>query len=215
MPVKFIEAREGGRLGFWEITETTGELLEQLAPAGTEWQDFLLLRNELRKQEWLATRLLLREIAGNEAKIEYDPTGKPLLKNAAGNISISHSSHNVTVYFHPAEHPGIDIEPVDRDAGRAARKFLSPGELADCTVGGQLSNPELMLRWCAKEAAFKMIPESGIDFAGQLACRALPFDPDGGNLSIRFTSGTTALSIPLRYRCVGRIVMVWGTLPER
>lgn len=210
MGTKFIEYTGGGQLGYWEITETTDQLLSLLAPKDEELNSFLQLRNELRKREWLAARLLLRQMTDNMSKISYDPTGKPLLVNSAGHISISHSSNRVVIYLHPELQPGIDIELITRNVERPARKFLSSKELEDSTIGGQLSNKDLMLRWCAKEAVFKMVPYTDIDFASQIECHAPLLKTETGKLTATFSAAGVILNIPLDFRCIGEMLMVWG-----
>lgn len=210
MGTKFIEYTGGGQLGYWEITETTDQLLSLLAPKDEELNSFLQLRNELRKREWLAARLLLRQMTDNMSKISYDPTGKPLLVNSTGHISISHSSNRVVIYLHPKQQPGIDIELITRNVERPARKFLSSKELEDSTIGGQLSNKDLMLRWCAKEAVFKMVPYTDIDFASQIECQAPPLNAAEGELTATFSAAGVILNIPLHFRRIGEMLMVWG-----
>ena len=210
MAIKFIEHIGKGLLGFWEIKETTEQLLETLIPENEELERYLLLRNDLRRKEWLAVRLLLKKMSGTDSKISYDPAGKPHLVNAPGHISISHSSNCVVIYLHPEEQPGIDIELITRNVTKAARKFLSANELNDCMVGNQLSNKDVMLRWCAKEAVFKMVPFTDIDFSSQIACVAQPLAAKEGVFSATFTSKEGSLYIPLNFRFVGDILMVWG-----
>jgi 4'-phosphopantetheinyl transferase len=212
MAVKFIENIDNGLLGYWEITETTDQLLKLFKPVGEELENFLRFRNELRKREWLAVRILLQQMTGDATKISYDPVGKPLLVNKSGHISISHSSSCVVIYYHPAHRPGIDIELITRSVERASRRFLSSEELLDCTIEGQLSNKDLMLRWCAKEAVFKMVPDADVDFAGQIACVAKTLDSAEGDLHAIFTSGNIQVYIPLQFRLIGDMLMVWGHL---
>ena len=68
MAFKFIEHRDNGLLGLWEITETTEELQALLTPKNEELESFLQLKNELRKREWLAVRLLLQQMLTGEPK---------------------------------------------------------------------------------------------------------------------------------------------------
>ena len=212
MPIKFIEHTDGGSVGFWEIAESTDQLLAMLSPGSEEMDQFLQLRNDLRKREWLAARLLLKQMTGNRSGIIYDPAGKPLADNFPGHISISHSSNCVVIYHHPDRQPGIDIELITRNVERSARKFLSPEELIDCTIEGQLSNKDIMLRWCAKEAVFKMVPYSNIDFATQIKCSSMRLSSLEGELSAQFLSAETTLDIRLHYRLIGAMLMVWGTI---
>jgi 4'-phosphopantetheinyl transferase len=147
MAVKFIKNIDQGLLGFWEITETTDQLLKLFNPENEELESFIQFRNDLRKREWLAARLLLQQMTGTATRISYNPSGKPLLVNKSGHISISHSSNCVVIYYHPEYQPGIDIELITRNVERASRKFLSPKELNDCIIEGKLSNKDLMLMW--------------------------------------------------------------------
>jgi phosphopantetheinyl transferase len=210
MAIKFIEHMEKGLLGFWEITEAAEQLLEILNPETEELESYQSIRNDLRRKEWLAVRLLLQKMTKVDSKIIYDPVGKPHLVSTPGHISISHSSNCVVVYLHFEEQPGIDIELITRNVTKAARKFLSADELKDCMVGEQLSNKDVMLRWCAKEAVFKMVPFSDIDFSSQIACIAQPLTSNEGAFSATFTSKEGSLHIPLYFRCIGDILMVWG-----
>ena len=211
MAVKLIEQLHPGLLGFWEITETTEQLLDLLLPDKEELENFYGFRNDSRKKEWLAVRLLLKQMTGQSSGIQYDPTGKPLLSGVPGHISISHSTGCVAIFWHPEELPGIDIECITRNIERVAPKFLSPQEIIDCTRDGRLSNSELMLRWCAKEAVFKMVPHAEIDFANQILCSAPPLCEEQGLFAAAFSIKGTTSAIPLRYRRMGDILMVWGT----
>lgn len=210
MGIKFIDDIQEGKIGFWEISETTVQLMDLLQPKAAELEGYLQFRNELRKREWLAARLLLKQMTGSGSYIKYDSEGKPLLEGSAGHISISHSSNCVVIFYHPQHQPGIDIELVSRNVERAARKFLSPAELSDCTLNGLLSNKDLMLRWCAKEAVFKMVPYSNIDFATQIHCEAVPMNSIRGEFIATFINNEARQCIRLHYRLVGEILMVWG-----
>ena len=210
MGIKFIDNTFEGKLGYWEISETTDQLLALLQPKDEELTSYFQFRNELRKKEWLAARLLLKQMTGSDASISYDPTGKPLLQGYTGHISISHSSNCVVIYHHLLHHPGIDIELITRNVERVARKFLSPDELTDCTLNGMPSNRDMMLRWCAKEAVFKMVPYANIDFATQILCEGSPPNAETGELMATFINEEARYRIRLQYRLIGEMLMVWG-----
>ena len=212
MAVKFTEQLEGGTIGLWEITESTEALLQKLNPTVVELERYLQFKNESRKKEWLAVRLLLQELLGEDAGIFYAANGKPELVNCSGHISISHSSGFVTIYYHPEFHPGIDIELITRNVEKAAGKFLSAKELEDCTFNNQRSNKDLMLRWCAKEAVFKMVPYSDIDFASQISCIAEPLKTGEGMLTATFSNDMNKYIIPLHFKLIGDLLMVIGSL---
>lgn len=212
MAVKLIEQTGKGLIGFWEITEPTDLLLSLLQPDEQDLADYLHFRNDHRKREWLAARLLLKNMTGSGSKIDYDTAGKPILLNAKGYISITHTSERVAICYHPDLHPGIDIELITRNTERAAKKFLSPEELNDCTMNGTLSNKDLLLRWCAKEAVFKMVPFRDIDFASQIACQAGPLIHTEGEMTATFKQDNIVLPINLNYRILEDILMVWGAI---
>lgn len=212
MAVRFIVSTDDCIIGFWDITESADQLMSDLQPDADDLSGYLLFRNEARKREWLATRLLLKQMTGTGSKVDYDISGKPILLNSPGHISITHTSGHVAICYHPDLHPGIDIELISRNTERAATKFLSKDELKDCTIDGCISNKDLLLRWCAKEAVFKMVPFKEVDFASQIACCAAPLLQSEGELSAVFTGDGLKLSIPLKYRITEDILMVWGTI---
>ena len=69
-----------------------------------------------------------------------------------------------------------------------------------------------MLRWCAKEAVFKMVPFNNVDFASQIVCDAQPLNTNEGVFSATFISAEATLHIPLHFRLIGDMLMVWGDL---
>ena len=70
---------EGGGVAIWHITETSAELYAQLA---THRYDASLqsMTNEGRRAEWVAVRLLVKQLFGSECEVAYHPTGRPYLK---------------------------------------------------------------------------------------------------------------------------------------
>jgi phosphopantetheinyl transferase (holo-ACP synthase) len=214
MAVEFIGQFEGGLVGLWKITETTEALFAWLNPTGGELEQYLQFKNEGRRRDWLAVRLLLREMKGAAAGIVYSPQGNPELANVKGHISISHSSGFVTIFYHPTFQPGIDIELITRNVEKVAGKFLSKEELEDCTFSNHRSNKDLMLRWCAKEAVFKMVPYSDIDFASQISCIAEPLKTSEGMLTATFTNEANQYLIPLHFKLIGDLLMVFGSLKQ-
>ncbi len=212
MAIKFIENCSDGKLGFWKISEPTDQLISLVDLTVEDNETFLQFRNENRKREFLATRALLKQMKSKTSGIEYDSNGKPHLTDSSENISISHSSGCVVIFLHPVHHPGVDIEMMTRDVKRFAGRFLSSDELEDCTFNGEVSNKELMLRWCAKEAVFKMVPFTNVDFATQISVVARPICTLEGTFKAFFSSQESIVPIDLHYRCLGEMMMVWGSL---
>lgn len=148
----------GTKLGIWKITEPL-LLLEDIFPLlAYEQELYSKIKNENRKREWLASRILLTEISEKRVVIEYSPYGKPLLNSSTSNISISHSKNFAAVLLSSRFSPGIDIEHISLRVEKVKHKFLSADELSWCT-----SIEQLTTCWSAKESVFK-IYEKELDF---------------------------------------------------
>ena len=70
-------------LGVWKIEESSEELLSMLEQS-SEYLPFLQqIKTEKRRQEWLASRVLLKELAGEELLIAYHDDGAPYLPDSS------------------------------------------------------------------------------------------------------------------------------------
>lgn len=163
--VKKIEV-ENGLIGIWEITETADSLISDFHFSKDEETEFQKFKGEKRQKEYLITRLLLQHLLGEKTEITYQESGKPLLKNSAKQISISHSAEFVVIFI-SNELAGIDVENINRNIDRVTKRFLHPEELAwiEKSDHRQISK---MLCWCAKEAIFKCSCENGVQFDNQI-----------------------------------------------
>lgn len=163
--VKKIET-ENGIIGIWEISESAGSLISAFQFSENEKNEFKKFIGEKRQKEYLATRLLLQNILGQKTEVIYLESRRPLVKNPALNISISHSSDFVTVFI-SNELCGIDVENVHRNIDRVTKRFLHREELARIENSNQ-SQLLKIIYWCAKEAIFKCSCETGIQFDKQI-----------------------------------------------
>lgn len=145
-------------LGLWQLTEAI-ETLEQVYPLlPVENNYYSKLKNDRRKKEWLATRILLTELLGKRVEIKHTEHGKPYIINSNTNISISHSRHFVSILLSNAMTPGIDIEHISERVQKVEHKFLDNMELQWCE-----SLKSKTICWSAKEAIFKTY-EKELDF---------------------------------------------------
>ena len=122
-------------------------------------------------------------------------------------ISISHTSRFVAILLHPDEDLGIDIESLDRDFSAVEKKALSEDEIDD--LDDRKKNLQLAIYWCAKEAIYKRMSLSGVDFAEQIEVER--FNPrDEGEIYATFThKDGTELEFELSYEVIENHVMVW------
>ena len=147
---------EGGGIAIWHITETSDELYALL---GTQRYDAQLLtkKNESRRAEWLAVRLLVKELFGSECEVDYHPTGRPYLKGSTAHISISHTKGFAAVAYHHAAPIGMDIEYLSSRVERIASRFTTQAEASYIDV---LEEPVRqmyhLINWSAKETLYKL-----------------------------------------------------------
>ncbi len=165
--------------GVREISGTSEELLSKLEKKELYLPIVSQIKLEKRKREWLAVRILLKELLGEEKEVEYDASGKPFLKDSSYHISISHTTGFVAVILNPNHRVGIDIEQITDKVVGIRSRFLSQEENNHISKEEELIH--LILHWSAKETMFKALGESEVIFNEQLHIR--PFEPQTGFLN--------------------------------
>lgn len=159
-------------LGIWKADETTEQLLASLEHK--DWYEGKLAAcSGTRKHEWLAVRVLLKALCGEEKEIAYHASGRPYLKDGSRHISISHTRGYVAVALHPFREVGVDIEQYGTRVKNVASRFIRPDEAPTLAKGDEIY--ALLLHWSAKEALFKLLGMDGVDFIRHL--HILPFVP--------------------------------------
>jgi len=193
---------EGGLVGLWKFAETTADLLPFFSEKELTNPAFQKYTHEKRKIEWLATRLLIRQLIGTDFVISYLSSGKPILNhNRFKHISISHSRDFAAVILHEHLNAGIDIEETTRDYNRIEKKYLSDLEISQTD-----KNPHLQcLYWCAKEAIFKLVDDEGIEFRQQI--QIIPELED--QYLAKFTSGDQESCYKLHHQFISEHCLVW------
>lgn len=162
-------------LGIWKSDEPTEQLLASLEHK-EEYEERLAAFSEKRKHEWLAVRVLLKALCGEEKEIAYEPSGRPYLKDGSRYISISHTRGYVAVALHPSHEVGVDIEQYGPRVKNVASRFIRPDEEPTIAQGGD-EIYSLLLHWSAKETLFKLMGVDEVDFIRHL--HILPFMPSG------------------------------------
>lgn len=156
MPNHAHHTFEGGGIAFWRITETADELYALL---GTHRYDAQLdgKRHEARRAEWLAVRLLVKELFGPECEVAYHPTGRPYLKGSEAHISISHTRGYAAVAYHHDAPIGMDVEYRSSRVERIADRFTSSEEASYIDVCSEADRQMYhLINWSAKEALYKL-----------------------------------------------------------
>lgn len=154
----FQDKNDDFRLAVWQLTETVDEL-----SAMVEWGSELRQEAEnrfkslARQREWVAVRVMLTLLLGQRPRIAYLPSGRPYFIDSDLQLSISHTGRYVAVILSPTIKVAVDIEMISEKVTRVRRRFVREDEEAESTLA-------LLLHWCAKEAAYKLLDHSGVDF---------------------------------------------------
>ena len=174
----------GAEICVWEISEDEDELRRLCAPIPSdELEELQIISSPARRKEKLAVRALLNVMFPEKLYLGHHDNGKPYLQNCAVEISISHCARFAAIIAHPEESVGIDIESLGRDFSAVERKALSEDEKDD--LSDHNTNQQLAIYWCAKEAIYKRMSRSGVDFARQIEVER--FTPrDEGELEATF-----------------------------
>ena len=160
-------------VGVWKVEETIGQLRSMFKDFSLYESDLQKFKAEKRQLEWLAVRVLLKELLGEEKVIDYLPSGKPFLKDRSACVSFSHTCGYVAVAVHPTKEVGIDIEQYGNRVSRLASRFVREDEMQSVRAGNEIY--ALLLHWSAKETMFKLMNQSDVDFLDHL--HILPFIP--------------------------------------
>ena len=168
---------EAGKIGIWEIAETADKLQTEYIFSPTEATEFNKIMAEKRKVEFLATRLILQRLLDNKIEIQYHDSGKPVLVNCNLHISISHSA-DLVVAMVSNQKNGIDVERIDRNIDRVAKRFLSHEEYSHIQ---NLDKQQMakIIYWGAKESIFKCSDYQGINFYKQIIIHPFKVENDG------------------------------------
>ena len=205
-------------IGIWKITESWQDMLASLGDNDTYLRETKKIISDKRKQEWLAVRLLLKHLAGDNAHIDYCKNGAPVLKNSSYNISISHTTGFAAVILSKNSYPGIDIEYHSGRAWRLRRRFLGDKELdmfallddkAQDNSEKKITNEQLAtICWCAKETAYKALQQTEVDFIDHL--HLSPFIISAkGNLSIKETKTPSQQTFRINYHIEDDYILTW------
>ena len=155
------------------------ELLEAQATAA-ELESLEGISSKSRRAERLAWRGLLRKVAGEECQVSYSKQGAPCIENSQYKyISVSHCADCVALLL--SDKPcGVDVERVERNFERVARKYISDAEREGLPVDSPL---KMAAVWCAKETLYKMMSREGVDFLRDI--ELLRLDVEAGEIEAR------------------------------
>lgn len=167
--------RDNGNLRccVWRVTETLDEL-GRLVPHGAALLAEASERymSAKRRMEYVAVHVLLATVLHGEVRVGHHATGRPYLVGSPHlHVSVSHTAGYVAVALSGRGIPGVDIERYSTRIDKLRKRIVSSEETATNTW-------DILLHWCAKETAFKMMDCEGVDFLSHLHVNGLPGGAD-------------------------------------
>ena len=178
------DLKGGGTIAVWEITETEKELLNILAQdeedRDQELEEISIYKSEQARREKLSVLCLVQELFREPSPefpvgpvhIGHHENGSPYIENDSTRISITHTNRFSAVIIHPSEEVGIDIESIRRDFTAVEKRALNDDEREDLVEKDESDpeqmeerNTQLAIYWCAKEALYKRMDRTHVDFS--------------------------------------------------
>ena len=194
-------------IAVWQVTETEEELMNITSVPTDELEEISLFRSESHRRQKLAVRALLNELFEEKMYLNHHDNGKPYLENCATTISITHTDKYVAVIIHDEEEVGIDIESLDRDFAAVEKKALSEEEIDD--LDDDKKNEQLAIYWCAKEAIYKRMSQSRVNFAEQIEVEKFNLKKEGELEATFIHKDEYEEDFELEYMMFDRHVLVW------
>jgi len=191
--IKIQDTGKQSAWALWFISEDEQELTSLIKD-----QPDATTINAIKRLEWLAGRVLLRQLV-EHAGLDYQGTikdefGKPFLKNLPHHISLSHSFPYVAAQIDSHYEIGIDLEQPKSKLLNIAHRILSPTELTD--AGNDVVKH--CVYWCAKETMYKAYGKKGLHFSDQLQVK--PFVLlNAGDLYGRINAKETSRDLTMTY----------------
>lgn len=201
------ELDSGATVSVWEIVESEEELLTLCSVPSDELEELQLIKSGERRRERLAVRALLNQLFEGKVYLGHHDNGRPFLQNSLIEISISHTSRFAVVLTHPEESVGIDIESLNRNFSAVEKKALSPEEIEN--LSDRNRSLHLAIHWSAKEAIYKRMSQSDVDFARQIEIKKFTPKDEGQIEALFIQKDGQEMEFELNYEVFEDHVMAW------
>jgi len=206
MPLEKIVSEPGRTWALWRISEDEASLAQRIAPFE---QVSDTISNQNKRLEWLAGRVLVKEIFDSMGLtfqgVTKDQYGKPFPKGYSHHLSLSHSYPYVAALVDQIESVGIDLEQPKQKLLRIAYRILHAEELTN--AGDDVIKHTVY--WCAKETLVKVHGQKNLVFAENLIVDPFELEKEG-NIRGRIIVSHTERVIPLRYFVYTNFVVVFN-----
>lgn len=193
------------KLGIWRMTESWQELRQILELPSSEQQTLETIGKDTRKQEWLACRVLLKEMLGQNFLIGYDSERKPHLTSSDTELSISHSGAYVCVYLNERAPVGVDIQQMKPSISKGSFYFLNEEEQQWVDPENNL---EMHLIWSGKEAVFKYAGDAAVDLKKHITIKQFSSNQNG-LFEVNLQKANTRETVLVRFDSFEDYVLTW------
>ena len=184
-----------GEVYLWKVTETEEDLLSLRTLSQSEQLHLQSLKNPQKRLHWLAYRVLLGEVLGNDFEINYLADGKPELVRPKKFLSVSHSKEFVAVFLSDNQQIGVDIEKISDRIQKVYPKFLNETE----QQSSDLSDSTLLhFYWGAKEAVYKLFNQHRLLFAEQIHIDSIDSEKQTATATVKTNSFQAKVQIVFR-----------------
>ncbi len=201
------ELDNGATISIWEIVESEEELLNLCSIPNDEIEELQLTKSVARRREKLAVRALLNELFDGKVYLGHHDNGRPFLQNSLTEISISHTNRYVCVLTHPEESVGVDIESLNRDFSAVEKKALSVEEIENLSEKSR--NLHLAIHWSAKEAIYKRMSLSDVDFSKQIEIKRFTPRESGEIDAVFITRDGQEMEFEVNYETFDNHILAW------
>ncbi len=170
------ELENGNRIAVWEITESVEKLHDMVSLSEEDEKKLDSFRLETRRKEWLAVRVLVKELLGETHGIFYKRSGAPYFKDIDLQIGISHTKGFAGLAVAPFR-TSLDMEKASPKIERVSTRFVNEFEKQYIPHEKRIEYYNLI--WCAKETLFKLLDRRDVVFKENLNVKPLVMEEKG------------------------------------
>jgi len=205
MPIYSEITKDEDSVVIWHITEDVNELLRLINLSSEDAEILDAFKLDKRKNEWLASRILLQGLLKHYPEIEYSKNGKPYLRNSESCISISHTNNFAAVSLSKGP-TALDIEVCAQRVEKVANRFVHPDEEKYIDVEKRLTY--LTVLWSAKETLYKYFDVFGVSFKEQFLIHPFVIDKKG-MFNCEFKHQNITQKLTLHYEVNNHYILVY------
>ena len=168
----FHKKTQKNHIYIWKITSSSNLLIKNPLLNSAELISAKIIKNEKRKQEFLASRIALKKIFNEELLLKHHTSGKPFIEESE-HLSISHSSNFLALTF-GGENIGIDIEKPQNRLVKLMPKILSEREFMEFEK--ELSIDLACKLWGVKESILKYVGDKNLNYKEDIKVNTTSLD---------------------------------------